>query len=238
MQPSPDNLCEVIGMMPPLIGFYDVPDKKPFEPFATPKNCVFSCYEQWIKGESTCISEENCGSIGCPGAGYWLCGVESVPRTDVAYFLAGQEGLKASPELMCQWLEHQPPYKKEHAYVVIAPLHKEQYEYLKTVTFYVNPDQLSLLLTGAEYHYATGDSQPVETLWGAGCGQLAAFFGNLDVPRAMIGATDIAMRPYLPPHTLAVTVTKPMFQQLCELDKNSFLYKSYWQRLVKARGEK
>jgi hypothetical protein len=26
MQPSTDNLFEVIGMMPPLIGFYDVPD--------------------------------------------------------------------------------------------------------------------------------------------------------------------------------------------------------------------
>jgi hypothetical protein len=30
----------------------------------------------------------------------------------------------------------------------------------------------------------------------------------------MIGATDIAMRPYVPAHTLAVTVTKPMFEQL------------------------
>ena len=99
MQPSTETLSEAIGMMPPLIGFYDVPDKDPFEPFAIPQNCVFSCYEQWIHGESTCISEENCGSIGCPGAGYWLCGVESVPRTDVAYFLAGQEGLKEEKRL-------------------------------------------------------------------------------------------------------------------------------------------
>jgi hypothetical protein len=138
---------------------------------------------------------------------------------------------------MCQWLEHQPPYTKEHAYVVIGPLHEDQYQYLKTVTFYVNPDQFSLLLTGAEYHYAAEGSHPVETVVGAGCGQLAAFLGNLDVPRAMIGATDIAMRPYVPPHALAVTVTKPMLEQLCELDNNSFLSKSYWQRLVKARGE-
>ena len=49
MQPSTETLCEVIGMMPPLIGFYDVPDKEPFEPFATPKNCVFSRSEYYVR---------------------------------------------------------------------------------------------------------------------------------------------------------------------------------------------
>jgi hypothetical protein len=28
-----------------------------------------------------------------------------------------------------------------------------------------------------------------------------------------------------------------MFQQLCELDENSFLYKPFWKRLRKAREE-
>ncbi len=77
----------------PLIGYYDTPDTKPFEPFAKPQECIFSCYENWLKGESICISEENVDSIGCVGAGYWLCGVDSMPRNDVAQFLAVQEGL-------------------------------------------------------------------------------------------------------------------------------------------------
>jgi hypothetical protein len=54
-------------------GFYDVPDLKPFEPFCTPKRCRFSCYENWAKGESICISEGNCS---CRGGSYWIGGVE------------------------------------------------------------------------------------------------------------------------------------------------------------------
>jgi len=60
---------------------------------------------------------------------------------------------------------------------------------------------------------------------------------DLNIPQAMIGATDIAMRQYLPPDMLLFTVTKSMFEQLCELDENSFLYKHFWQRLRKARRD-
>ncbi len=50
-------------------------------------------------------------------------------------------------------------------------------------------------------------------------------------PRAMVGATDIAMRKYLPQNTFAFTVTKPMFEQLCGFDGNSFLHQSFWNDL-------
>ena len=94
----------------------------------------------------------------------------------------------------------------------------------------MNPSQLSLLITGCEYHNASVDAPSVMASFGSGCGQLAALLGDLDVPKAMIGATDIAMRQHLPPSILALTVTKPMFQQLCELDETSFLHKSFWKK--------
>ena len=65
---------------------------------------------------------------------------------------------------------------------------------------------------------------------------MLGLFDELSIPQAMIGATDIAMRQYLPPDTLAFTVNKPMFEQLCLLDERSFLYKPFWQNLRKARG--
>jgi hypothetical protein len=136
---------------------------------------------------------------------------------------------------MCQWLANQPPYKRAREYVVIGPLRKEQYEYLKTITFYVNPDQLSLLITGAEYCNASNVHHPVTAVYGSGCGQLAAVFADLSMPAATIGGTDIAMRPYLPRDTLAFTVTKPMFEQLCRLDESSFLYKSFWSNVKQSR---
>ena len=91
-------------------------------------------------------------------------------------------------------------------------------------------------MIGTQYHSAPGDPKPVLAPFGSGCSQLAALFENLDFPQAIIGATDIAMRQYLPPDILALTVTKPMFKQLCELDENSFLYKTFWKSLRKARG--
>lgn len=97
MQPDQSSLLEIAGITTPLIGFYDIPDTQPFEPFAKAKHCIFSCYENWLKGESVCISKEN---FSCMGAGYWLCGVESISREGFVKFLAEAEGLKSSPELM------------------------------------------------------------------------------------------------------------------------------------------
>lgn len=235
MKPDPANLISCLEMSNPLIGFYDTPEKALFKPFTNAGYCVFSSYQGWMQGESTCLSEQNVGTITCPGAGYWNCNVPSVPREHVAHFLAVEEGLKESPDLMCQWLEDQPTYKKKHEYIVIGPLRMEQYDFLKTITFYVNPDQLSMLITGAEYHHASTSYCRVKTTYGTGCGLLAAMFDDFDTPQAMIGGTDIAMRPYLPKNTLAFTVTKPMFEQLCRLEEKSFLYKSFWKNVKQAR---
>ena len=234
MIPDPSNLLEIAGIKSPLIGFYDVSDPKPFEPFTEPTRCFFSCYEDWLKGKSTCISEDN---AKCRGGGYWIGGVEFTSRENFADNLNQKEGFKSSTELMMQWLDNQKPYKIKHQYVVIGPLCDEQYGYLKTITFFVNPDQLSLLLLGTEYHNASVDIHPTITAFGSGCGQLAALFENFDpeIPKAIIGATDIAMREHLPPDILALTVNKPMYTQLCDLAENSFLYKSFWKRLKKAR---
>ena len=234
MKPDPTNLLEIAGIKTPLIGFYDVPDKKPFEPFAKPKRCMFSCYDNWLKGESLYLSVND---SSCRGGGYWVGGVEFTSRDNFANTLNEREGFKSSPELMKQWLDNQKPYKIEHQYVVIGPLIDTHYDYLRTITFYVNPDQLSLLLIGTEYHNASVAVHPTIIAFGSGCGQIAALFGNFDpdIPKAIIGATDIAMRQHLPPDILALTVNKPMYQQLCGLDENSFLYKPFWRRLRKAR---
>jgi hypothetical protein len=234
MQPDAKSLLEIAGITTPLIGFYDTPDIEAFEPLTEPDHCVFSCYENWLAGESVLFSDDQ---FQCLGSGYWFCGVESIPRENFVRFLVGKEGLKSSPEVMNEWLGAHPPYRKEHPYIVIGPLREDSYDYLKTVTFFVNPDQLSLLMMGCEYHNAAVDIQPVVAPFGSGCGQLAALFRDLDANQAMIGATDIVMRQHLPPSVLALTVTKPMFRELCDLDERSFLYQPYWKELRKAREE-
>ncbi|MFC2000447.1 DUF169 domain-containing protein [Chloroflexota bacterium] len=237
MQPDPSELLKVMNLNKPLIGFYDAPDPSCFTPLvkAVPgkRICVFAFYKSWLRGETLHITRDN---YGCGGAGYWLCGIETRSRENFIKFLVDEEGLKASGEIMNQWIDHRRPYQQEHENILIGPLKENQYEYLKTVTFYVNPDQLGLLMLGANYNSTPDDPPAVIAPFGSGCGQQVTLFDDLNLPQAIIGATDIAMRQYLPPDTLAFTVTKPMFQQLCELDERSFLYKPFWHNLRTARG--
>ncbi len=116
----------------------------------------------------------------------------------------------------------------------LRPLHPGQYAYLKTVTFYVNPDQYSILALGAQYYGAPDGPIPVLAPFGSGCAQLVSLFDDLHTPQAVTGATDVAMRQHLPADILAFTATKPMFEQLCALDERSFLHNPFWQRLRKA----
>ena len=236
MQPDPTILLKKARITTPLIGFYDVPDPGPFEPLVKPKpglrSCIFAFYKQWLKGKTLHITENN---SGCGGCGYWLFGKEFRGREDFVKFLVDEEGLKASHDLMNRWLDHNKPYKREHPHILLGPLKEDQYRYLKSITFYVNPDQLSLLMLGANYNNAPGDAPPVIAPFGSGCMELLPLFENLDIPQGILGATDIAMRKYLPPGIMVFTVTKSLFAQLCRLDEKSFLYKPFWKDLQKSR---
>jgi hypothetical protein len=237
MQPDPENLLKRIDLTIPLIGLYDAPDLDAFEPLVTPEPgehmCVFSFYKHWLNGETLHLTRDN---FGCGGAGHWLCGIATRSDEDFIEFLVDGEGLKASRELMEAWIAHRPPYRQEHPHILIGPLREDRYKHLKTITFFVNPDQLSVLMIGAQYRNAPGDPVPVIAPFGSGCMELVSLFEALNIAQAVIGATDIAMRQHLPPDILAFTVTKPLFAQLCELDEKSFLYKPFWRNLRKARG--
>jgi hypothetical protein len=237
MHPDPSKLLEILDIRTPLIGFYDAPETSPFRPLVQPgsgeRRCVFASYGDWLEGATLHITKEN---YGCGGAGRALCDITTRSREDFVKFLVDDEGLKRSHELMNQWLDSGRVYRQTHPNLLIGPLREEQYAYLRTVTFYVNPDQLGALTVGAQYYSAPSDPAPVIAPFGSGCSQLVSLFGDLDIPQAIIGATDIAMRKHLPADIMAFTVTKPMFERLCALDERSFLYKPFWRNLQKARG--
>jgi len=238
MQPDPSNLIMQIDLTIPLMGFYDSPITEGFEPLTRPETgkhmCVFCFYENWLKGESLVITRDN---FGCDGAGNCLCDVQTRTRENLVKFLKDGEGLKETHEIMNKWVDQRKPYVQEHPYLLMGPLRKDKYDLLKTITFFVNPDQLSSLIIGANYRSVPGDIPAVIAPFGAGCMELLPLFDDLNVPQAMIGGTDIAMRQHLPKNILAFTVTKPMFEQLCALGKDSFLYKPFLKNLKKARAE-
>jgi len=236
MPADPTTLLEIADLRLPLIGFYDAPDPAAFAPLVSPGEgstaCLFAFFPRWLEGATLHLTSER---FGCSGAGRALCAVETRTRAQMVDFLVGHEGLKATPELMEEWLDVRRPYRPRHGNLLIGPLRPAQDEYLLSVTFYVTPDQLGLLTLGAQYRSRPTDPAPVLAPFGSGCMQLVNLFEDLGRPQAVVGATDIAMRQHLPADVLAFTVTKPLFEELCALDEHSFLYKPFWQRLRDAR---
>jgi hypothetical protein len=164
-----------------------------------------------------------------------MWGLELRSRQEFLEFLVDGEGLKASRALMGKWIDAAKPYKAENPHLFLGPLKDERWPYVRTVAFLVNPDQLSALAIGAQYHSSPDDPPPVIAPFGSGCSQFLPFL-DLKAAQASIGATDLAMRRHLPPDILMLTVTRPMFRQLCGLDEKSFLHKPFLQRLREARG--
>jgi hypothetical protein len=194
---------------------------------------VFHFYRRWLKGDTLHLTADG---FGCGGCGRAFFGVQTRERDDFIDFLWGDEGLRASRELMADWIDHAPTYRPAHGHVLVGPLKPELAAYLKTVTFWVDPDQLSVLQHGAYYHHAWGQPDPVTVPFGSGCSELVVPFRDLDEPQAVIGGTDIAMRGDLPAGVLAFTVTVPLFARLCALGDDSFLGKGFLGRLRRARG--
>ncbi|MCK4701596.1 MAG: DUF169 domain-containing protein [Bacteroidales bacterium] len=236
MTPNPSYLLEKTGIKLSIIAFYDAPDSKPFEPVIKPNKkghaCMYSFYKRWQKGKTVALTKTN---YGCGGASHHIFNQPTRPHEDFIKFLTDDEGLKANRELMDMWIKDSNEYQPRNEYILYGPLKEDLYEYAKTITFFVNPDQLSMLMIGAQYNTKPGDPEPVIAPFGSGCMLSVSLFKDLNVPQAIIGATDMAMRQFLPPDILAFTVTKPMYENLCKLDKNSFLEKGFIKQLRKVR---
>jgi hypothetical protein len=235
----PAYLISKLDLSIPLIGIYDTPDARPFEPLVhfppQQRTCLFEFYNEWISGKTLAVTSED---YGCGGCGTWWFGKQARTREGYLDFLANKEGLKASEELMATWFDQAKRCRPEHEFILVGPLKDEQYKYLRTVTFYVNPDQLSVLLTGAQYHLPYTGEAAVTVDFGSGCMEMLNLLEGKTGPRGIVGATDMAMRHHLPAGIMAFTVNKEMYENLCRLDENSFLAKPFLKRLKNARGGK
>ncbi len=239
MIPDYNYLKQKLDLSLPLIAVYDAPDPKAFEPVVSPDvnqgACLFEFFNDWLDGKTLQLTKDN---YGCGGCGHWWFGIETRSRKNFIDFLANKEGLKDSEELMAGWIDSLSLYKPQHPNLFVGPLRQDLYDLVKTITFYINPDQLSILLTGAQYYLKAGDPSPVLSQFGSGCMEILVLLEGKEGPHAVIGATDMAMRHHLPSNLLAFTVNKPMFENLCRLDSRSFLDKPFLKRLKKSRGGK
>lgn len=234
MTADPSYLLRKLELSLPLIGLYDAPDPGAFRPLVSPPGgawaCVFMFFERWLRGETLHLTAE---THGCGGAGRYLFGIDVEPSEEQLAFFVDRHGMKAARELMAG--EGSAAYRPRNRHMLMGPLREGEGDHLLTVTFLVNSDQLAALVWGAHYCHAPEEGALVTAPFSSGCGLLAAMLSELDRPHGVIGATDLAMRRYVPPSVLAFTVTKPLFEELCRLDDRSFLAKEWMEGLRRSR---
>lgn len=229
-------LLEQLDYNEPLITVCETVDPERYSPITKPlpgrHACCFSYYREWLRGSSLVLSADN---HGCGGSGTWCFGIPRPDREGFIRFLAEDEGLKDSRDKMGAWIDSQKPFCPQSPFLIIGPYRPDHPDPFITLSFIVNADQLSLLTIAVHYHAHPHDPPPLTAPFGSGCMQILSLAAQPVHPSAVIGATDIAMRQFLPADKLLFTVNPSMAERLARLDKNSFLGKPFHERLKKAR---
>ncbi len=237
-----DRLTKQLRLETPLIALYDAPPGAAFEPLieAKGRTCCFAYYKQWLDGH-TLIFKKNGG--GCPG-GHRAFGLEKTYPDYMAGFLTtGEgvppdspmskgEGLKVSPALAQEFLDNAAPPDLSGDTVLIGPLNLDQWPSVQTVTFLVDPDRLAGVMTLAGFW---SGRDVVTAPFSSGCGMIWRSVAESPDDPAVIGCTDLAMRRYVPPEIMSLSVSPARFEQMLTFPDHSFLYKSWWNDLMDSR---
>jgi hypothetical protein len=152
-------------------------------------------------------------------------------------YLLGEK-YKADAEATAGFLDALPMRDIPARYVVVKPLEALdlELETPESVTFFVDPDQLSALVCLANYSDPEGEGVIIP--WAAACqvlGILAYRELDRDRPRGLVGLTDLSarlnVRGTLGGNVLSFTAPWPLFLEMEQDAGNSFLQRETWQAL-------
>lgn len=226
--------------------------------------CIMSLAGSAAKGKVAVVSRETCGCKGgVVGVGFGdkyesfpggieyflstgnpdLCKTEQGRKIAEAHpdMLHGERYIK-TPELARKFVESLPIRDIPTKYIVFKPLELlAEGEEPKSVIFMVNPDQLSALVVLANYGRETTENVAVPM--GAGCHQIGILVyreGEAEVPRAIIGLTDLSARKMtnrmLGKDILSFSVPYKMFEEMEANVEGSFFDRDTWAEVVKISG--
>lgn len=212
--------------------------------------CVMATMIAVSKGRTAVYDRR---TFGCAGGGtalgfgdqYEQCGLEidlllstgTGEQVRRGSHMAEGERFFKSPEQVHAWLETVPFTEVPAGYVVLKPLEQVAVgERPEVVHFFVNPDQLSALVTMTDYARGTGDS--VIAGFAAACQPIlfALNEAKREHARGVIGFFDISQRMRVERETLSFTVP---FELLLEMESNvegSFLEMEDWLKLKERQG--
>jgi uncharacterized protein (DUF169 family) len=206
--------------------------------------CVAAMLTAAAKGRTIVFSRT---TFGCEGGGVGL-GLLHHYSPGVEYFLSyGKDGadpvagipepeaFKKTPALAKSWMDSLPKADAAEPYVVFKPLAEvaDTKEEPKVIVFYANPDQLTALVVLANYGRPGSDN--VIAPFGSGC-QTTCLFpwseAEKEHPRAVIGMTDISVRPHIDADLLSFSMPYALFQEMEDNVPGSFLDRHEWQKIA------
>jgi len=220
-----------------LVAVFDSHADERFDPLVRARGsaCCFAFYKRWLRGETVAFERDGGDFLsptgGCPGAHRHL-GLAATPPS-LAGFLA-HEGLKASVELAQRCVDRFTSPEPAAGAVLVGPLRLEQWEAIRSVSFVVDPDRLSALMTLATYW--DDDPDPIRAPFSSGCGMLWGELESGARTRPVIGCTDVAMRRHLPSDLLCLTVTPAHFEKMLTFPDGCFLDRAWWNELIDSRN--
>lgn len=240
-----NRLTERLRLETPVIAVYDCAPDGAFEPIVRAKGraCCFAYYKGWMEGK-TLLIERGGGDFqnpqnGCPGAQRAFGFAGEYPPFMAHFLTDGEgapmgEGLKATPELAQEFLDRAEPPTLSGDTILIGPLRLDRWEHVRSVTFFADPDRISALMTLAAYW--SSDPDFIHAPFSSGCGLLLRDLESQERERAVLGCTDIAMRKYLPPEILCLSISPGHFERMVDFPDGAFLDKDWWNELMKSRG--
>ncbi len=156
-------------------------------------------------------------------------------------FLLGERYLK-SPEMVKKFIACLPITDIPARYVVMKPLRDVDLtrDDVRSITFLVNPDQLSALVVLANHEDESNENVIIP--FAAGCQSIGicTFRENeRERPRAVVGLVDLSarknLRPQLGKDVMSLSVTAKMFQRMEGNVERSFLRRETWMSLLENR---
>lgn len=158
------------------------------------------------------------------------------------HFMHGERYMK-SPEQVKRFIQGLPITDIPAPYVVFKPLADiDQDAAGQVVIFFADPDQLSALVILANYGRETNENVIIP--YAAGCQTIGIYpyrEAESDVPRAVVGLTDISARTYirqqLGDNLMTFAVPMKMFKEMEANVAGSFLGRPVWEKLAEGKPE-
>lgn len=215
----------------------DVPPKgaMSFRP-GTMGACLIGMMEAASKGRTAAFTPDTCGC----GGGRAGLGFAPIDRARIVPFLSTGspdmpgEFYKKTPALSEAFVDSMP-VPQPASCLVFKPLDQvAEGETPVSVVFLVNADQVSGLITLANYDRPAGDNVAVR--FGSGCAQSVLYAmaeGQAGGDKCTLGLTDPSGRQHLSPDLLSFAIPWNRFLEMEENAEGSFLTKDTWSELRK-----